>query len=246
MFLYIAGAVNCQVLIVNYAAYDITASSNMSSGETPFTAGKLRLVVAVPLFCLTWFCMEYLYFEHIHLYTYDLFAERVGFKLCWGCLVFYPYFYSIPVVAVSGENITQDASFSAALFSIVLFYMGWIMTRGANYQKYCLKAFPSRKTCYGGFVNQITVPGSSGRLLCSGFWGFSRHLNYLGEILQALAVSFPSATIGVYWPLLYPLYYVLLFVGREQDDAAICAAKYGAAWDKYVKKVPWKIVPFVY
>jgi len=166
--------------------------------------------------------------------------------LCWGCLVFYPYFYSIPVVAVSGENITQDASFSAALFSIVLFYMGWIMTRGANYQKYCLKAFPSRKTCYGGFVNQITVPGSSGRLLCSGFWGFSRHLNYLGEILQALAVSFPSATIGVYWPLLYPLYYVLLFVGREQDDAAICAAKYGAAWDKYVKKVPWKIVPFVY
>jgi len=80
MFLYIAGAVNCQVLIVNYAAYDITASSNMSSGETPFTAGKLRLVVAVPLFCLTWFCMEYLYFEHIHLYTYDLFAERVGFK----------------------------------------------------------------------------------------------------------------------------------------------------------------------
>jgi len=63
MFLYIAGAVNCQVLIVNYAASDIIAANN-----------TLRCVVAVPLFCLTWFCLEYLYFEHIHLYTYDLFG----------------------------------------------------------------------------------------------------------------------------------------------------------------------------
>mmetsp|Transcript_24572 Transcript_24572/g.39438 ORF Transcript_24572/g.39438 Transcript_24572/m.39438 type:complete len:97 (+) Transcript_24572:1288-1578(+) len=95
-------------------------------------------------------------------------------------------------------------------------------------------------------VKQVTVAGSNGRLLCSGFWRLSRHLNYLGEILQALAVSLPSASIGVCWPLLYPLYYVLLFIGREQDDAAICAAKYGAAWDTYVKTVPWKIIPYVY
>lgn len=41
------------------------------------------------------FLTEYLYFEEIHLYTYDLFAEKVGFKLFWGCFVFYPFFYAI-------------------------------------------------------------------------------------------------------------------------------------------------------
>ena len=29
---------------------------------------------------------EYLNFEQVHLYTYDIMAERVGFKLGWGCL----------------------------------------------------------------------------------------------------------------------------------------------------------------
>ncbi len=36
---------------------------------------------------LSWFCVEYLMHEHVHLFTYDLFAERTGFKLTWGCLV---------------------------------------------------------------------------------------------------------------------------------------------------------------
>ena len=32
----------------------------------------------------TWFVVEYMYHEHVHLYTYDLFAEKIGFKLLWG------------------------------------------------------------------------------------------------------------------------------------------------------------------
>ncbi|KAJ3347272.1 hypothetical protein HDU91_006820 [Kappamyces sp. JEL0680] len=32
----------------------------------------------------TWFLVEYCYFEEIHLYTYDLFAEKIGFKLLFG------------------------------------------------------------------------------------------------------------------------------------------------------------------
>ena len=39
--------------------------------------------------------MEYLNFEEVHLYTYDFMAEKVGFKLGWGCLTFYPFFYAV-------------------------------------------------------------------------------------------------------------------------------------------------------
>ena len=41
----------------------------------------------------TWFVCDYLVFEHVHLYTYDFVAERVGFKLVWGCLCWYPLYY---------------------------------------------------------------------------------------------------------------------------------------------------------
>ena len=30
---------------------------------------------------LAWFVLEYLWFEHVHTYTYDIFRERVGFKM---------------------------------------------------------------------------------------------------------------------------------------------------------------------
>jgi delta14-sterol reductase len=47
-------------------------------------------------------------------------------------------------------------------------------------------------------------------------------------------------------PWLYPLYYVLLLGTRERDDDRRCAEKYGAVWEEYRKRVPWRIVPGIY
>jgi len=48
------------------------------------------------------------------------------------------------------------------------------------------------------------------------------------------------------WPWLYPIYYVVLLFPRQADDDKRCAAKYGELWNEYVKKVPYKIIPFIY
>jgi len=83
-------------------------------------------------------------------------------------------------------------------------------------------------------------------VLISGFWGVSRHINYLGELLMAIGLSlslgYPSALL----PWLYPLYYVALLVPRQLDDDRRCALKYGALWQEYQRAVPYRIVPFVY
>ena len=52
-------------------------------------------------------------------------------------------------------------------------------------------AYPSarQETCFFGLVKQRTVDGTNGRVLCSGFWGMSRHVNYLGEIVQVGTVG---------------------------------------------------------
>jgi delta14-sterol reductase len=40
--------------------------------------------------------------------------------------------------------------------------------------------------------------------------------------------------------------YVALLTARERDDEKRCAAKYGALWQEYVRRVPRRIVPGVY
>ena len=82
-------------------------------------------------------------------------------------------------------------------------------------------------------------------MLHSGFWGVSRHVNYLGEILMACGLALALGWPLLVGPWLYPLYYVALLFPRERDDDRRCAEKYGALWDQYRQKVPWRIVPKV-
>ncbi len=121
-------------------------------------------------------------------------------------------------------------------------------------QKFAFKrGTKSGRWSFLGLVSmEMTTVGNEGRILNSGFWTVSRHVNYFGEILQSVALSVPcclyahhvGASLG--WqlaPLLYPLYYLALFIPREIEDGRICREKYGKAWEEYEKQVPWRIVP---
>lgn len=83
-------------------------------------------------------------------------------------------------------------------------------------------------------------------MLFSSFWGLSRHVNYLGEILRATGLALSLGWPGMLGPWLYPLYYVALLVPRERADDRRCAAKYGRLWERYRERVPWHIVPGIY
>jgi Delta14-sterol reductase len=146
MFLYIVGAVYLQINILSAIEYQCI-SLNI---EKP----TIALQIYSSLF--TFFLFEYLYFEEIHLYTYDLFAEKVGFKLIWGCLFFYPFFYCVGIhCIVSTRNDIQPMT----AFVICMVYMlGWIITRGANLQKYYYKRNPKNKYVFFNCMEQRHLP----------------------------------------------------------------------------------------
>ncbi|MCG8590326.1 MAG: DUF1295 domain-containing protein [Proteobacteria bacterium] len=232
MLLYLVGATLLELNLLSFAAHHwLTFPDDPSPG------------VALYVGLFSWFVCEYLFFERVHLYTYDLFAERVGFKLGWGCLAFYPYFYGVGLWATADLPNPHTPTPLLVVYALV-FFGGWSLARGANMQKFVFKRDPSRP--FLGAIRPETLSNGQHTLLCNGFWGVSRHVNYLGEILMASGLA-----LALGWPLepapwLYPLYYVLLLGTRERDDDKRCAEKYGALWDEYRKRVRWRIVPGVY
>jgi delta14-sterol reductase len=231
MWLYLVGAVMLELNALSFCAHHYEVYGINGSGGIYLCTGLL-----------SFFLVDYLTFEEVHLYTYDLFAERVGFKLGWGCIAFYPFFYAIPLwstVDLPGAN----SSWSWMLFAAFVFFAGWILSRGANLQKYYFKKIPA-KTFLG--ITPETMSDENNALLVNGFWGVSRHINYLGEILMAIGLVLSTGYPQLIWPWLYPLYYVVLLFPRQINDDKRCALKYGSLWNRYRERVPYRIIPFIY
>lgn len=231
MWLYLVGAVMLELHVLSFSAHYYFT----------FNPEGINGVFLCAAF-ITFFVFDYLSNEEVHLYTYDFFAERLGFKLGWGCLVFYPYFYAIALWA-SVDILSPELSTVQILLYSVVFITGWVLARGANLQKFYFKTQPTM--AFIG-IRPETVEAKGKSLLVNGFWGLSRHINYLGEILMASGIALTVTPEAGFWPWLYPLYYVALLVPRQIDDDKRCSVKYGALWQQYSDKVRYRIIPFLY
>ena len=230
MWLYLIGAIMLQLNVLSFVVYHRQTHDNANPG---FLLGAGML---------TWFVWDYLNNETVHLYTYDFIAEHVGFKLGFGCLAFYPYFYSVALWSTADLPNPGHPLWLTVLFAVV-FLSGWGLARGANMQKYFFKISPE-KSFLG--IKPLALSDGKHTLLANGFWGASRHINYLGEILMACGIALAAGYPGTWQVWLYPLYYTGLLFTRQADDDKICRAKYGELWDEYVKKVKYRIIPFIW
>ncbi len=232
MVLYLLGAVLLELNLLSFAAHHL-----LSFPDDPSPGVVLYVVL------FTWFICDYLVFERVHLYTYDLFAERVGFKLVWGCLAWYPYFYVVGLWSVADMPNPQSASWFLVIASLT-FFSGWVLARGSNMQKFTFKLNPDK--AFLGVMKPKRLSDGTRHLLCNGFWGISRHVNYLGEMLMATGLTLVLGWPFEFVPWLYPMYYIALLVPRQIQDDIRCAERYGQLWERYQAQVPWRIVPKIY
>ena len=108
----------------------------------------------------------------------------------------------------------------------------------------CTIWFGKPKLIHASYIDTDGVKHRS-LLLASGFWSWARHVNYLFELMAALAWSFATGNNGL-MAYAYFLFLIVLLVHRNLRDEEKCRQKYGKFWAEYCEQVKWNIVPFVY
>jgi delta14-sterol reductase len=203
--------------------------------------GVVTLPMILVCFFHFWYIADYYFHEEAVLTTWDIKHENFGWMLCWGDLVWVPFIYTIQAYYLLQH--THGLPWWGAAGIVLLNFGGYAIFRGSNIQKHNFRKDPT-KPVWGRPAKYITT-GRGSLLLYSGWWGLARHMNYLGDLMMGLAWCLP-ALFGSPLPYFYIFYFTILLVHRERRDNDMCAVRYGADWEEYRQRVPYRIVPGLY
>jgi len=199
-------------------------------------------VVIMMVYIAKFFCWESGYFR-----TTDIMVDRAGFYLCWGCMVWVPAIYTLPVMYLVNHPYHLSVMFAAII--LILGVMSVLMNYFADAQRQKVRATNGECTVWGRAPKLIKAEyvGPDGEqkkslLLASGWWGVSRHFHYVLEISLAFFWTFP-ALFYHFIPWFYVIYLVILLLHRAYREEARCLQKYGKYWTEYCDAVPNKIIP---
>ncbi|GAA5858787.1 hypothetical protein JCM1840_006556 [Sporobolomyces johnsonii] len=185
----------------------------------------------------TFYVLDAEFNEPAILTTMDITTDGFGFMLSVGDLLWVPFTYSYTAyyLALHPKDIGTLGCAGVLLVQLV----GYWIFRGANNEKNEFRQGRNPKN----LTSFQTERGT--RLLTSGWWGRSRHPNYLGDWIMAWAWCLPCGFTSPL-PYFYVIYFAILLVHRQQRDDEACAHKYKKDWETYKKLVPSRIIPYIY
>ncbi|CAF9929466.1 hypothetical protein IMSHALPRED_007923 [Imshaugia aleurites] len=196
------------------------------------------------------YVLDFFVNEAWYLRTIDIAHDHFGFYLAWGCFTWVPTMYTLQAQYLGLYPTSPSTAYLAVVFGIGL--AGYALFRSVNDQKDRVRRSGGKCSIWGKPAEYITAAykTSDGAqhesiLLCSGWWGWSRHANYVGDLLLSTAMC---ALVGTTEPLVwfYAVFMAVLLVHRCIRDEERGSAKYGASWEKYCRQVPWRLVPGIW
>jgi len=224
------GLIGWMLVVVSFAAVQIERHGSLSAAMAVVCALQLAYV------------FDYFWHEPAILTTLDVQHEKFGWMLLFGDLAWVPLTYSLQAHYLIDH--APELSIGAAALCVALGLAGLALFRSSNLQKHRFRIDPEGLQIWGKPAEFIETRQGN-RLLVSGFWGWSRHSNYLGDWLLGLAWSLPCGFQSLL-PYFYPIYFAGLLIHRERRDHQRCADKYGEDWARYCRRVRWRIVPGLY
>jgi len=235
---------NCRAGMMGWAILTL----NFAIASTQLNGFKLAPIVNA--FLINIYLLKFFYWETGYFNTLDITLDRAGYYLCWGCLVWVQVFYTFSAYFLVAHP--TKVSNVGAVFILLFGLLSLILNYMADYQKEKFKSSDGECSIWGSKAKFLSVEykthegkTKNSKLLISGFWGLSRHMNYVFELMLAFSWSLPALGYGPY-PFLYCGFLIILLVHRTFRDDEKCKGKYGAGWKEYCKLVPYRMVPGIF
>ena len=232
MYLYLVGAVMLEANVASFTARHLALHAADPSPGVLLYAGLF-----------TFFVAEYLNFERVHLYTYDSVRGARGVQAGLGVpRLLIRSLLRGPLVRRRAAQPAHPRPAPGRRRAPLLLRLGALAW--SQPAEVLFKTEPHRR--FLGWLHPVAIRTATSSSSPAGSGGSPVHVNYLGGIHLALGLALSLGYPGDVFPWLYPVYYVALLFPRQHSDDQRCAEKYGALWEEYCRRVPYRIIPWVY
>lgn len=237
--------INCRISMMGWSL--IVCSFAAKQAELYGHASNTMLVSAA---ITVVYLFKFFWWEDGYFTSLDIMHDRFGYYICWGVLAWVPSVYALPAQYLTTHPRDLAAPVAAAIFAlgVLCVYVNY----AADAQRQRVRATQGNTTVWGRkpaiiHARYRTADGAEhdSLLLASGWWGVARHFHYVPEIGLAVAWTLPAG-FGHFLPWFYVVFLTILLLDRATRDDRRCAKKYGAFWDDYRERVPWKVIPGLY
>ncbi|CAH2084923.1 unnamed protein product [Euphydryas editha] len=152
--------------------------------------------------------------------------------------ILYPYFFTSISKYVADTDLQLSSNILIA--ASVLYSLGLTIMLISNNIKYEFRKNPLQPS-----LTQLnSMPTFLGKkLLVANLWGILRHPNYTGDIMIHLALALPGVFTRNIVAAAPALITIFMFIHRAWRDHNRCRRRYGAAWQRYCKRVPSVLIP---
>ncbi|KAM9877894.1 delta -sterol reductase [Verticillium dahliae] len=123
--------------------------------------------------------------------TIDITTDGFGFMLSFGDIAWLPFIYSMQTRYLSMYPVSLNAFQVTTIGATIC--LAYYIFRASNNQKNKFRTNPNDPSV--AHLKYIETKAGT-RLLISGWWGVARHINYLGDWLQAWPYSLPTGMSG--------------------------------------------------
>lgn len=227
------------------------------------TYGHVSDSMALVVIFHSLYVFDGMWMEPAILTTMDITTDGFGFMLAFGDVGWLPFIYSLQARYLSVDPVHLGVFGIAGVLAVQA--LGYYIFRAANNEKNRFRTNP--KDPRVAHLKYLETSRGT-KLLVSGWWGWARHPNYLGDWIMSWSYSLPTGLAGYLirhptphtsalvpgeakgWGTLityfYVIYFAILLVHREMRDEEACEKKYGKDWEEYKRRVKWRIIPYVY
>ncbi|KAI8832700.1 7-dehydrosterol-delta 7-reductase [Chytridium lagenaria] len=170
------------------------------------------------------YVLDFFKHEDWYLRTIDISHDHWGFYLAWGDSVWLPYMYTLQSHFLVRNPIDLSWPYFGLVISVGLF--GYYIFRACTIWGRAATVIRTEFETSDGKIHRSL-------LLTSGFWGVSRHFNYVGDLLISLAMCM-TVGLNICCRTLHYYMTILLLHRIARDETGY--------WDMYCKAVPYKVI----